>query len=133
VPTVNITTAFPLLSYANFSGSLGNFALGSLPVSSSSSLVDNTARGTIDLVLSHPTNALPTITALSLAGGNLVLRGTNGAPNWTYYLLGSTNLGLPLSNWTPLATNLFDGFGNFLLTNSIDPSMPVRFYTIAVP
>ena len=133
VPTVNITTAFPLLSYVNLSGTLANFALGPLPAGSSGTLANNSGRGTIDLVLSHPTNTFPRITALSLSGGNLVLRGTNGAANWTYYLLGSTNLGLPLSNWTPLATNLFDSLGNFVLTNSIDPSVPQRFYTIAVP
>ena len=133
VANVNITTAFPLLSYATFSGSLANFTVGAVAGNLSGSLVDNTDRKTIDFVVSHPTNTLPRITTLSLSGGSLVLRGTNGAPNWTYYLLGSTNLGLPLSNWTPLTTNLFDSLGNFVLTNSINPSVPQRFYTIAVP
>ncbi len=42
--------------------------------------------------------------------------GTNNGP---YYVLSSTNVALPLSNWTRLQTNSFDANGNFSFTNTI--------------
>jgi hypothetical protein len=58
------------------------------------------------------------------------MSGTNGVPNWTYYVLTSTNLSLPLSNWTTTATNTFDGAGNFNFTNSPNPNTPRTFYLL---
>jgi len=35
----------------------------------------------------------------------------------TYYVLASTNVALPLTNWTTVATQQFDLTGNFAFTN----------------
>jgi hypothetical protein len=51
-----------------------------------------------------------TITSAKLQAGSIVLSGTNGLANGVYYVLSSTNLALP---WTPIATNAFDGSGDF--------------------
>ncbi|HTX20940.1 MAG TPA: hypothetical protein VMD27_03620, partial [Candidatus Aquilonibacter sp.] len=65
------------------------------------------------------------------AGGNqLVLSGAGGKPNGTYYVLGSTNLALPLADWTAIATNAFDASGNFNLTNPMDANQPQWFYLL---
>ena len=76
----------------------------------------------------------PVITSLSLSGNNLVLSGTNGAAT-TYYLLSSTNLLLPLSQWTSVATNTLGASGNFSLTatNVVTPGAAQRFYLLETP
>jgi alpha-tubulin suppressor-like RCC1 family protein len=74
----------------------------------------------------------PGITGLSLAGTNVVLTATNGCWSGTYCILTSTNMTLPLSQWTPVATNTLDGSGNFTMTatNAVNPNAPQQFYTL---
>jgi hypothetical protein len=64
------------------------------------------------------TNATPPATAGLIiitnavrAAGNLVLSGTGGTSNGTYYALIGTNLSV--TSWTAIATNRFDSSGNF--------------------
>lgn len=48
-----------------------------------------------------------------------------------YYLLTSANLKLPLSQWTRVLTNQFDGNGNLnLSTNVINPADDQRFFIL---
>jgi hypothetical protein len=72
------------------------------------------------------------ITAISLSGGNLVINGTNGVSGTTYYLLMSTNLALPASQWVPVATNTLNANGNFSLTatNAVYANVPQQFYIL---
>src|SRR5262249_1361967 len=58
----------------------------------------------------------PVINSSLNSGGDLVLNGTNGIANAPYYVLSGSNLALPVAQWTRIATNLFDSFGNFGLT-----------------
>jgi len=63
-------------------------------------------------------------------GTNLMFSGSNGIPGSTFYLLGSTNVALPLNQWQRVSTNAFDGNGNFSLTNFIGPNAPQQFYML---
>ena len=45
--------------------------------------------------------------------------GFGGVTNGNYYVLTSTNLAAPLTNWARLLTNQFDGSGNFNFTNPL--------------
>lgn len=63
--------------------------------------------------------ARPKFGMMNFSGNGFVFSGTGGVANWTYYLLASTNLMLPLVNWAILATDTFDGAGDFILTNAI--------------
>jgi hypothetical protein len=74
----------------------------------------------------------PQISRAAMAGTNLIFSGTSGAAGWTYYVLASTNLSLPLSGWIAVATNNFDGAGNFSFTNAVVPGSPRQFYAIAL-
>ncbi|HXB59359.1 MAG TPA: choice-of-anchor Q domain-containing protein [Candidatus Acidoferrales bacterium] len=78
---------------------------------------------------------LPTLTDISLSGNNLTLSGTNGFSGVTYTLLTSTNLALPLSQWTSLVTNTCNANGAFslTLTNVLNPPVPGQFYLLRVP
>jgi hypothetical protein len=88
---------------------------------------DNLGLDDISVVLRQPG-----IASLSLSGANLVLNGINGQSGGTYYLLVSTNVLLPLSQWTPVATNILSADGNFTVTatNSVTPNVPQRFYIL---
>jgi hypothetical protein len=46
----------------------------------------------------------------------------------------SPNLALPLSQWTPVATNTLNAEGNFTITatNAVNPNAPQRFYILKV-
>jgi autotransporter-associated beta strand protein len=95
-----------------------------------------TLNGTLSITSVGPiTNA--NITQVTLVGTNVVIHGTNNnVPNssFHYVVLTSTNLTLPLSNWTPVITNSFNGSGTFDYTNPIVPGQPKLFYDVqAVP
>jgi len=91
----------------------------------------NTA-GTIAVVSATPANP-PVFGATSSAGNNLVMSGSNGTPNTSYYVLTSTNAALPMVSWSRVATNQFDASGIFNLTNPVDPATPQLFYRLQLP
>jgi fibronectin-binding autotransporter adhesin len=67
------------------------------------------------------------------SAGAIVMNGSNGPPGATYYVLSSTNIATPLSQWLPVLTNAFDVNGNFSATNLIDPATPQRFFLLQTP
>jgi len=69
----------------------------------------------------------PHITSFSLSGSNVSITGTNGVNGGTYYLLGQTNVALPISHWYPVATNVVTTSGgtatfSFTGTNLFAPT-----------
>lgn len=88
------------------------------------------ANGTINIT---GTVVPPQFNAPVVSGTDLSLSGTGGIAGGTYHLLTSTDVALAVSNWTPIATNVFDGSGNFTFTETFDPGTPQRFYLIAIP
>jgi hypothetical protein len=75
------------------------------------------------------------ISGIELSGTNLVLNGINGISGETNYVLMSTNLALPLSQWIPIATNILSTSGNFTITvtNAVAPSNRQQFYILKSP
>jgi len=59
------------------------------------------------------------ITNAFLASGGIALAGQGGSNNGSYLVLAATNLTVPLTTWTPIATNSFDANGNFNSTNPV--------------
>ena len=74
----------------------------------------------------------PVITGVNLAGTNLVLSARYGQSGGTYFTLTSTNLALPLSQWTPVATNVLnlDDYFTVTVTNAVTPGVARRFYIL---
>jgi hypothetical protein len=66
-------------------------------------------------------------------GGGFILSGTGGESNGTYYVLTSSNLLVPLTNWTPIATDHFDGAGGFIFTNTVQTNAPLLFHILQMP
>lgn len=57
------------------------------------------------------------ITNAFLLPAGIALAGQGGSNSGSYLVLATTNLTVPLANWTPIATNAFDMNGNFNSTN----------------
>jgi len=75
----------------------------------------------------------PGISALKLAGGNFVFTATNGESGQTCRVLTTTNLRLPVTNWTRVATNQFNLAGVTIFTNKFDSTGPQKFYRLQTP
>ncbi len=121
--------AFQLISAAGYNGVFSSVALPALaPGLYWDTSVLNTA-GLVRVVV----ETSPSIGSVGLAGGQLVLSGTGGVTNGSYYVLISTNLAAPLTNWTRLLTNQFDGGGNFNFTNAMNTNSPQSFYMLQLP
>jgi autotransporter-associated beta strand protein len=130
-PTIG--QSFQLFNAGSYAG---NFSTTNLPALSSGSAWNwNPANGALSVVSSGPgTFTSPTgITSFSLNGLNIVLTGTNGQAGDAYYLLGSTNLSLPLSQWQVMATNVLGSAGNytFIGTNAVLPGAQQQFYRLS--
>ena len=132
LPAAAVPTRLPLLDYAGTIGGAGfNFVLGGGVPGYGSYLSNNVANSSVDLVFVSLPATPPSFSAVTRNGSSLVLTGTNGIPNWPYYVLASTNLALPLAQWPCVATNFFDGAGNFTFTNS--PNASMKFYLLQLP
>ena len=120
---------FKLFNAGSYSGAFSSVQLPPL----SAGLAWNTSalntNGTLSVVVTpHPVFGSPII-----FNGGLIFNGNSGVGYANYYLLGSTNLAIPISNWTRLLTNQFDAGGNFNFTNPINPSWPQGFYLLQIP
>ncbi len=72
------------------------------------------------------------IASFGLSGMNLVVNGSGGLSNRTYFVLMGTNIAEPLDQWTPVATNMPGINGNFSITatNAVNPNDPQQFYIL---
>lgn len=77
--------------------------------------------------------APPFFGGLTVGGANLIFSGAGGGSNGVYYVLASTNLAAPLGQWRRLATNSFDGHGNFIFTNRLNSGGGQQFYQLQLP
>ncbi|HZI33037.1 MAG TPA: autotransporter outer membrane beta-barrel domain-containing protein, partial [Candidatus Binatia bacterium] len=85
--------------------------------------------GDLTVVVSTP----PVISSSFVAGNQFVLQASNGTPGRPVYVLTSTNLAAPLASWIPIATNEFNGAGNFAFTNTLDLQAEQNFYRLQTP
>ena len=68
------------------------------------------------------------------SGTTLTIVATNGPANGQFVMLESTNVALPLGQWTRVLTNSFNASGDLnLSTNIVSPNNPREFYILQVP
>jgi autotransporter-associated beta strand protein len=116
---------FTMFSGSPLNGSFSGYSLPALPAGMGWDTTQLGANGSISII----TAATPTsFSSIVQQGGNVVISGSGGPANGTYYVLTSTNIALPLPSWTPIATNQFDSNGNFSFTNSVSPGLPASFF-----
>ena len=83
-------------------------------------------RGTIDdlqISVTYYVPRVPVITQAQLTGAGFILRGSNGTPYQQYVVLNTTNVALPQTHWTHVATNTFGPTGYFDCTNVVAPTV----------
>lgn len=67
------------------------------------------------------------------SGANLIMNGSGGSAGAEYRVLSSTNVALPMAQWTPVLTTNFDSAGNFSNAVPINSTNKSLFFRIAVP
>jgi autotransporter-associated beta strand protein len=67
------------------------------------------------------------------SGSDLVLSGSAGTPNSTFNVLSSTDMTVPVTEWSSVATGTFDANGNFTVSIAIDTAAPARFFILRTP
>jgi hypothetical protein len=131
ISNVSSAVQVPLMSYGG-SNPYSGLTLGTYPSGYTVTLVDNVANGSLDASIVPAVKPSPRITSIFISGATLTLQGTNGFPNGSFVLLGSTNVTQPLSLWTPLVTSSFGPDGSFnLSTNIINPAVLQQFYILS--
>ena len=75
----------------------------------------------------------PVLGNISVSGANLILAGSNGVAGANYLVLAATNLLLPLTNWSVMATGQFSRGGSLNFTSPIDSRSPQYFYRLRLP
>jgi len=76
----------------------------------------------------------PTITQTITRDGNqVIINGAAGSAGATYRILTTTNVELPVVQWTPIVTNQFGAGGGFSYTNAIQPNMPAQYFRVILP
>jgi autotransporter-associated beta strand protein len=91
------------------------------------------SNGNLNMVVVTTVVPQPAINSVVLSGGNLILSGTNGPANGTYYEITTTNISSARSTWTPILTNTFSPTGTFSVTNAVTKSTPKQYFAIQVP
>jgi hypothetical protein len=72
----------------------------------------------------------PVIASTRISGGSLIFSGSGGMADGTYYVLASTNIATPLTNWAILSTQSFGASGNFTITNTMNSNNTQCFYLL---
>lgn len=123
--------SFMLFRAGSYNGAFASIS----PVSPGPGLLWNTNSLAVNGTLSVVSSASPaSITGISVNGPTLTITAAKGAMDGQFVLLQSTNLALPLGQWTPVLTNSFDGNGNLnLSTNIINSNNPEMFYLLEMP
>ena len=117
-----------LFDWSTRSGSFANVILPTTYLWDTSQLeVDGTIRVTAVIA---PVFATP-----GLSGNDFLLSGSGGAPGNPYRIFASTNVAAPLINWIPIATNSFNGSGDFsfTVTNVLSSGTPQQFFLLSTP
>jgi fibronectin-binding autotransporter adhesin len=120
---------FKLFSAGSYSGSFSSIA----PAIPGPGLTWDTSQLTVNGTLGVTGAALPTFGFITLSQGQLVFSGGNGVANQNFYVLATTNLALPSSNWIAISTNSFNASGNFNFTNNLGTNTAQEFYKLQIP
>jgi autotransporter-associated beta strand protein len=130
---LQVGDTFDLLDAPAFSGTFASLSLPTLPLGWTWDTSRLAVDGTITVTGPAGPALHPAFNRLEQQNGtNLLLSGSGGLSNYTYYVLSSINAAIPLTNWTMLATNLFDANGNFSFTWAINPKLTAQFFALSL-
>ena len=124
-----------LLSVANWSAnalttaSVSGFPPGYALVTVSANGFSSSAKL---ITVKVPVPVVPQLTGIQSDGTNITFVFTNN-PDTLFAILATTNLTLPLSNWTPVGSAIETSPGQFQFSGAITPDKPQQFYITRSP
>lgn len=119
---------FTLFSGGGLSG--GSFGTVNLPNYYTWDTSQLGVNGSIAVTAVLPPPAITNVDFSTLSSGTVTLNAANGAPNGPVIVLTTTNLALPVSTWTGVATNAFDSSGNLSLPITVNPALPQSYFLL---
>jgi hypothetical protein len=128
----------PLAAGDNFhiftaaAGLSGSFTNGIVPPTPGPGLVWNTTQLAAGTISVDTGTSQPVLGGATISGGNFIFSGSNGPAGSNYVVFTSTNIAVPVANWTPVSTNMFDSNGAFHVTNAINPAAGQSFFLLRV-
>jgi len=122
--------SFNLFSANNYSGAFNNL----VPSTPGPGLRWDTNELNVDGVLRvfPAVTPPPVIGSGVISGGNFIINASSGIAYDPVYLLTSTNLASPITDWTCWSTNYFDTNGAVSIANVIVPGEPERYFLLQV-
>jgi fibronectin-binding autotransporter adhesin len=130
-----ISGLYPLIQYT--SGSIGgggagfsSFHLGTLPGNLNATLVNNTTNNTIDL--SVTATMAPQFSGVGGLTNGVFSVSVTGQQGAGFTVHATTNLALPLLDWTVVGSGTF-GAGATEFTDTSSTNFPYRYYRISTP
>ena len=130
---LQVGDTFDLFDAPAFSGAFASLSLPALPTGWSWETNRLAVDGTVAVAGPQGPGLHPSFSGPVLQNGtNLLLSGSGGLSNFTYYVLSSTNATLPLTNWTMLATNLFDANGNSSFAWPVNLRLSAQFFALSL-
>jgi hypothetical protein len=118
-------------SFASLNGTYPAYFPATWPLQAGSS--ESNGSGSITVLSGPAASPNPvTITSVSLVGSTLTLSGTNGVASITYHVLTTTNLSLPVTNWTVVTNGTYSGNG-FSIPVTISTNDHQQFFSIKSP
>jgi autotransporter-associated beta strand protein len=124
-PALHIGDTFDLFDGA-LSGSFATLALSGYYTWNTSQLAAG-GNGTITVT----GVSLPTL-GVTVSGTNIVLSSSGGLSGGQLTVVTSTDVSAPLSTWTTVTNDVFNGSGNYSLTIPINSGIVKQFYVILV-
>lgn len=123
---------FTLFSATSITGTFSTVTLPTLPAGQSWNTNNLYANGTISVVGSA---GGPSFSSIHTSGNNIVLSASGGTPGGPVTVLSTTNLLVPLAQWSTVTSGNFDGSGNFsyTVTGALTSGLPQQFYILAIP
>jgi fibronectin-binding autotransporter adhesin len=123
---------FKLFNATSYVGTFGSVTLPTLQAGQTWNTANLYVNGTISVVGS---GTPPRFSLITTSGNSIVLNATNGADNGQVTVLATTNLLMPLAQWSTLFTSNFDNSGNFTYTNTgaLTSGKPQQFFILRVP
>jgi fibronectin-binding autotransporter adhesin len=122
-------SSFRLFSASSYSNAFANI----LPSAPGPGLRWDTNELNVDGVLRvYSISTPPPVVGTPSAVGGKLLFSASGIPYDACYLYSSTDPTLPLSSWTPIATNFFGSDGTITFTNAIFPNEPQQYFSLQV-
>ena len=112
------------LGYSN------SFSSITLPTSATWDTSQLPVNGSIRVLTTTAPPAIGAVDFSQLANGAITLHAVNGTPGGAASVLSSTNLALPLAQWTTVATGTFDSDGTYSPTLTVNPAAPQEYYTL---